>query len=93
MPPVSMSSDTGRFTWLLGGYYQNDKYDFPIGNGNVSIAATGMLRSLRIEGTNPHTALAGFGQAGYKLTNALRRAGRGTQSCGMIITKRAMDTY
>ena len=67
-----VSPDTGRFTWLLGGYYQHDKYDFPVGNGYVAIAATGVLRSLRIEGTNPHTALAGFGQAGYKLTDALQ---------------------
>lgn len=67
-----VSPDTGRFTWLLGGFYQHDKYDFPVGNGYVSIAATGVLRSLRIEGTNPHTALAGFGQVGYKLTDALQ---------------------
>ncbi|KQM54452.1 hypothetical protein ASE69_18300 [Sphingomonas sp. Leaf208] len=67
-----VSPDTGRFTWLLGGFYQHDKYDFPVGNGYVSIAATGALRSLRIEGTNPHTALAGFGQVGYKLTDALQ---------------------
>ncbi|MES3154887.1 TonB-dependent receptor [Sphingomonas faeni] len=67
-----VSPDTGRFTWLIGGFYQHDKYDFPVGNGYVSIAATGVLRSLRIEGTNPHTALAGFGQVGYKLTDALQ---------------------
>ncbi|KQS03826.1 hypothetical protein ASG11_05855 [Sphingomonas sp. Leaf357] len=67
-----VSPDTGRFTWLVGGYYQYDKYDFPVGNGYVSIATTGALRSLRIEGTNPHTALAAFGQVGYKLTDALQ---------------------
>ena len=67
-----VSPDAGRFTWLVGGYYQYDKYDFPVGNGYVSIAATGVLRSLRIEGTNPHTALAAFGQVGYKLTDALQ---------------------
>ncbi len=67
-----VSPDSGRFTWLLGGYYQFDKYDFPVGNGYVSLSPAGVVRSLRIEGTNPHTALAGFGQVGYKLTNALQ---------------------
>lgn len=67
-----VSPDTGRFTWLVGGYYQHDKYDFPVGNGYVAINATGVLRSLRIEGTNPHTALAGFGQVGYDITDALQ---------------------
>ena len=67
-----ISPDNGRFTWLLGAYYQHDNYNFPVGNGYVSVAATGVLRSLRIEGTNPHTALAGFGQVGYKLTDALQ---------------------
>ncbi|MEG3124117.1 TonB-dependent receptor [Sphingomonas sp. GB1N7] len=67
-----VSPDSGRFTWLVGGYYQHDKYDFPVGNGYVAINATGVLRSLRIEGTNPHTALAAFGQVGYKLTDALQ---------------------
>ncbi|MEO5493913.1 MAG: TonB-dependent receptor [Sphingomonas sp.] len=67
-----VSPDSGRFTWLVGGYYQHDNYDFPVGNGYVAIAATGVLRSLRIEGTNPHTALAAFGQVGYKLTEQLQ---------------------
>ncbi len=67
-----VSPDDGRFTWLIGGFYQHDQYDFPVGNGYVSLAATGVLRSLRIEGSNPHTSLAGFGQVGYKLTDALQ---------------------
>ena len=67
-----VSSDQNRFTWLLGGYYQYDTYTFPKGNGYVAINATGVLRELRIEGTNPHTALAGFGQIGYKLTDGLQ---------------------
>lgn len=67
-----VSPDTGRFTWLLGGYYQYDKYDFPAGKGYVSITPSSLLTSLRIVGTNPHTATAAFGQIGYKLTDALQ---------------------
>lgn len=67
-----VSPDTGRFTWLVGGFYQHDKYDFPVGNGYVALSPAGVVRSLRIEGTNPHTATAAFGQIGYKLTDALQ---------------------
>ena len=67
-----ISPDTGRFTWLVGGFWQYDKYEFPVGNGYVSLSPTGVVRSLRIEGTNPHTALAAFAQVGYKLTDALQ---------------------
>ncbi|MDP1027743.1 TonB-dependent receptor [Sphingomonas sp. KR1UV-12] len=67
-----ISPDTGRFTWLVGGFYQYDKYEFPVGNGYVALSPTGVVRSLRIEGTNPHTATAVFGQIGYKLTDALQ---------------------
>ena len=67
-----ISPDTGRFTWLVGGFYQFDKYEFPVGNGYVALSPTGVVRSLRIEGTNPHTATAAFGQVGYKLTDALQ---------------------
>jgi iron complex outermembrane receptor protein len=67
-----VSPDTGRFTWLIGGFYQYDKYEFPVGNGYVSLAPAGVVRSLRIEGTNPHTATAAFGQIGYELTDGLQ---------------------
>ena len=67
-----VSPDAGRFTWLLGGYYQSDNYDFPAGKGYVSLTPASLLTSLRIIGTNPHTATAAFGQIGYKLTDALQ---------------------
>jgi iron complex outermembrane receptor protein len=67
-----ISPDRGPFTWLVGAFYQYDKYEFPVGNGYVSLSPTGVVRSLRIEGTNPHTATAAFGQIGYHLTDALQ---------------------
>ena len=67
-----VSSDANRFTWLLGGYYQYDSYTFPANGGYRALSPAGVLRSLEIIGTNPHTALAGFAQVGYKLTDKLQ---------------------
>ncbi|WP_186728916.1 TonB-dependent receptor [Sphingomonas panacisoli] len=67
-----VSPDSNRFTWLLGAYVQRDSYRFPPNGGYRSLSDTGTLRSLEIIGTNPHTALAGFGQIGYKLTDSLQ---------------------
>jgi iron complex outermembrane receptor protein len=67
-----VSPDSGPFTWLIGGYVQRDSYTFPEGNGYVALTPNSLLTSLRIVGTNPHTATALFGQVGYKLTDALQ---------------------
>ncbi len=64
-----VSPDDKPFSWLLGAYYQNDKYTFPVGGYLLTVPG---LYSLSLDGTNPHTALAGFGQVGYKLTDALQ---------------------
>jgi iron complex outermembrane recepter protein len=72
-----VSPDRGPFTWLLGGYYQNDLITIPQGNGYL----TGLSEATpfgtvsitdSLYGTNPKTALAGFGQVGYKFTEALQ---------------------
>lgn len=67
-----ISPDQGRFNWLVGGYWQHDSYTFPEGNGYVLLTPNSLVSSLRIVGTNPHTALAGFAQVGYKLTDNLQ---------------------
>ena len=67
-----VSPDTGRFTWLFGAYIQRDSYTFPAGNGYVALTPNSLLTSLRIVGTNPHTATAAFGQIGYELTDGLQ---------------------
>jgi iron complex outermembrane receptor protein len=64
-----VSPDKGPLTWVLGAYYQNDKYTFPVG-GYLSVNPGSY--TLSFEGTNPHTAVAGFGQAGYQLANGLQ---------------------
>ena len=67
-----VSPDKGPFTWLIGGYLQRDFYTFPVGNGYVSLTPNSLVTSLRIQGTNPHTSTAAFGQIGYKLGNGLQ---------------------
>jgi len=67
-----VSPDSGRFTWLLGGYLQRDNYVFPPNGGYRALSPTGVLQSLEIIGSNPHTATAVFGQLGYKLTDSLQ---------------------
>jgi iron complex outermembrane receptor protein len=67
-----VSPDSGRFTWLLGGYLQRDNYVFPANGGYRALSPTGALQSLEIIGANPHTATAVFGQLGYKLTDSLQ---------------------
>jgi iron complex outermembrane receptor protein len=64
-----VSPDKGPFTWVLGGYYQHDLVDIPKGDGYDAFNGT---YSTVIYGTNPKTALAAFGQVGYKLTDALQ---------------------
>jgi iron complex outermembrane receptor protein len=69
-----VSPDHGPFTWLLGGYYQNDLTTIPSGDGYD--AYTPITPTIGydtfIAGTNPKTALAAFGQVGYQLTSALQ---------------------
>ncbi|MEN2790977.1 TonB-dependent receptor [Sphingomonas oligophenolica] len=65
-----LSPSTGPFTWLVGAYYQNDKFIFPVGGYLLQQPAGGFDYSL--EGNNPHTSLAGFGQVGYQLTSRLQ---------------------
>ncbi|MDH7639086.1 TonB-dependent receptor [Sphingomonas oryzagri] len=71
-----ISPSTGRFTWLLGGYYQNDKITIPDGGGYVLrqplSASLPIPYDTVIVGTNPKTAIAAFGQLGYQLTDALQ---------------------
>jgi len=71
-----VSPSSGRFSWLLGGYYQNDKIFIPANGGYDSYgplsAAIPIPIDLLIVGTNPQTAIAGFGQIGYQLTPSLQ---------------------
>lgn len=61
-----ISPDEGRLRWLLGAYYQHDQIDFPPGRF-VSNAGFDIF----LEGENPKTTTAVFGQVSYDLTDRL----------------------
>jgi iron complex outermembrane receptor protein len=68
-----ISPDHGFFTWIFGAYADYDNltfvpnYYFLIGEppGNP-------LTEYRLQGTNPTTAVAGFGQVSFQLTSGLQ---------------------
>lgn len=61
-----ISPDEQRFRWILGAYYQSDVIDFPPGQF-VSNAGFDVF----LEGENPKTTSAVFGQVSYDLTDRL----------------------
>jgi iron complex outermembrane receptor protein len=71
-----VSPDTGPFTWVLGGYYQHDLITIPANGGYIVDQSPNVFAPLvfdtTIEGTNPKTALAAFGQVGYELIDGLQ---------------------
>lgn len=69
-----VSPDTDRLTWILGAYYQDDLITFPPGQFVTTqyvSAALPILYDTLLEGENPKTTAAAFGQITYDLTDAL----------------------
>ncbi len=69
-----VSPDEGRLTWVVGAYYQDDLITFPPGQFITTqfVAPTvPLLYEIILEGENPKTTAAGFGQITYDLTDAL----------------------
>lgn len=69
-----VSPDEGRLTWILGAYYQDDLITFPPGQFITTqyvSAAVPILYDVLLEGRNPKTTAAVFGQITYDLTDAL----------------------
>jgi iron complex outermembrane receptor protein len=68
-----ISPDKGFVTWILGGYADRDTYyflppyQFVIGQPPGSAAT-----EYTLQGSNPVTAFAGFGQLSFQLTQALQ---------------------
>lgn len=69
-----LSPDEGRLRWVVGAYYQHDLITFPPGKfvttQHVS-ASLPILYDTFLEGRNPKTTEAAFGQVSYDLTPAL----------------------
>jgi len=69
-----ISPDTGPFNWVLGAYYQDDLITFPPGQFTTTqyLSPTiPLLVALTLEGRNPKSTAAVFGQASYDLTDSL----------------------
>jgi len=69
-----ISPDTGPLRWVLGAYYQDDLITFPPGQfvTTTYVSATlPILYDTLLEGRNPKTTAAGFGQISYDITDSL----------------------
>ena len=63
-----ISRDTGTVTWIVGAYADGDKYDFPAPYRFIIGTPPGSLFSeYLLQGTNPESAWAGFGQLSFQL--------------------------
>jgi iron complex outermembrane receptor protein len=72
-----ISPDTGRLTWVFGGYAKSDQYDwerpwqFVVGYPQgTSVLPPGNASNYELQGTTPYASWAAFGQVSYKLTDA-----------------------
>jgi iron complex outermembrane receptor protein len=69
-----ISPDDGRLTWIVGAYYQDDLITFPPGQFVTTAPippAIPIPVDLTLEGENPKTTAAAFGQIAYDLTDSL----------------------
>lgn len=69
-----ISPDTGPLRWILGAYYQDDLITFPPGQFTSTqflSPALPILIAITLEGRNPKSTAAAFGQVNYDLTDSL----------------------
>lgn len=69
-----ISADNGPLTWILGAYYQDDLITFPPGQFTTTqyLSPTlPILVALTLQGENPKTTAAVFGQVSYDLSDRL----------------------
>ena len=68
-----VSPDTGPLSWIVGAYYQYDLTTFPTGDFyTVQPLGGGVDERIILNGANPETNKAVFGQVSYKITPALQ---------------------
>lgn len=65
-----ISPDKGPFTWVLGAYYQNNRYDFPFGQFNIGFPP-GVIDD-NLNGVNATYNDAAFAQGSYNWDNGLQ---------------------
>jgi iron complex outermembrane recepter protein len=67
-----ISPDSGAFTWVLGAYWQQDKYTFPAGEFVIGVPPGAAASEYVLQGTNPKRTEAIFGQLGFDLSDRLK---------------------
>ncbi len=67
-----ISPDTGRVTWILGGYIDRDKLTFPANQYYIDTPPGNVATEYLLQGTNPTSAVAGFGQVSLQMTSGLQ---------------------
>jgi iron complex outermembrane receptor protein len=60
-----ISPDKGLVTWIVGGYYSNNRYLFPPNRFDIGLASLGLDEDL--QGVNNTHTTAGFGQVSLNL--------------------------
>jgi iron complex outermembrane receptor protein len=64
-----ISPDTGPITWVVGAYYQDNRYDFPPGRFLIGVPPGAVDE--RLEGVNKTYTAAAFGQVSAQLADSL----------------------
>jgi iron complex outermembrane receptor protein len=68
-----ISPEKGFVTWVVGAYADGDKYTFvPNYYFLIGTPPGNPLTEYRLQGTNPESAVAAFGQLGFQLTSGLQ---------------------
>jgi iron complex outermembrane receptor protein len=68
-----ISPDTGFLTWIFGAYADGDKYTFvPNYYFLIGLPPGTPAAEYRLQGTNPTSAVAVFGQLSFQLTNSFQ---------------------
>ncbi len=70
-----ISPDHGFFTWILGAYWDADTYDFLSPYQfyiNLATPLPSPAYQYSLQGTNPNSDFAGFGQASFQLSQSLQ---------------------
>lgn len=67
-----ISPDTGRFSWILGAFWQWNNYTFPTGDFVTGVPPGNPLTEYVLQGGNQQQNRAVFGNVNYKITDKLK---------------------
>jgi iron complex outermembrane recepter protein len=67
-----ISPATGFTTWILGAYLDHDNLTFPPNQFYIDTPPGNVATEYLLQGTNPTSAVAGFGQVSFQMTSSLQ---------------------